>query len=125
MASKILIAEDERAISKALELKLKNSGYDVTPAYDGAEALDYVLKNTFDLIVLDLMMPKIDGFQVLEELQKNGNKTPIIVASNLSQEDDFDKAKKLGAKDFFVKSNTSLAELVGKISTILKDGTNK
>ena len=118
---KILIAEDERAIAKALELKLKNTGFEVTVALNGQEALDANASAKFDLIVLDLMMPNVDGYQVLEQLQKIGNKVPIVVASNLSLEDDFKKAKMLGARDYFIKSNTSLAELVGKIQIILNE----
>ena len=122
MASKkILIAEDERAIAKALELKLKNSGYDVTVAYDGQEALNNLKTNQYDLLVLDLMMPNVDGYQVLENLRDANNTTPVIVASNLSQDNDFQKAKSLGAKDYFIKSNTSLAELVEKIKSILNE----
>lgn len=122
MASKkILIAEDERAIAKALELKLKNSGYDVTVAYDGQEALNNLKTNQYDLLVLDLMMPNVDGYQVLENLRDSNNTTPVIVASNLSQDNDFQKAKSLGAKDYFIKSNTSLAELVEKIKSILNE----
>ena len=66
-------------------------------------------------------MPNVDGYQVLEQLQKIGNKVPVVVASNLSLEDDFKKAKLLGARDYFIKSNTSLAELVGKIQIILNE----
>jgi len=120
MAQRILIAEDERALAKVLELKLKNNGFEVDIATDGQKALDLISTNQYNLIILDLVMPNVDGFHVLEQLQTQGNKTPIIVASNLSQEGDFDKAKKLGAKDYFIKSNTSLAELTEKIIKIVK-----
>ena len=124
MSKRILIAEDERAIAKALELKLKNTGYEVDVATDGKNALDLVSQNKYDLLILDLVMPNVDGFQVLEELKNKGNKVPIIVASNLSQDGDFKKAKELGAKDYFIKSNTSLAELVVKITEIIGDAKN-
>ncbi len=120
MAQKILIAEDERALAKVLELKLKNNGFEVDIATDGQKALDLISTNQYNLIILDLVMPNVDGFHVLEQLQANGNTTPIIVASNLSQEGDFEKAKKLGAKDYFIKSNTSLADLTEKIIKIVK-----
>lgn len=125
MAQKILIAEDERALAKVLQLKLKNNGFEVDIATDGQQALDQMAKNQYDLLILDLVMPNIDGFHVLEQLQTQGNTTPIIVASNLSQEGDFDKAKKLGAKDYFIKSNTSLADLTNKIIQTLNKGKKK
>lgn len=116
---KILIAEDDEPISKAMELKLKKSGFDPTMAVDGFGVIDAVSKDNFDLIILDLMMPVKNGFETLEELQKKGNKTPIIVSSNLSQEEDFEKAKKLGAVDYFVKSEKSIAEIVESIEKFL------
>lgn len=112
---RILIAEDEKAIAKALELKLKHEGFGVKSASNGKETIDILLKEKFDLILLDLMMPKLDGFGVLEELKNRQNKTPIIVVSNLGQEEDKKRVKILGAIDFLVKSDTPVAEIVNKI----------
>ena len=109
--TKILIAEDEKAIASALATKFKAEGYEVDLAEDGEIAIEKVQKGGIDLLILDLMMPKKDGFQVLEELKKAGNTTNVVVASNLSQESDINKVKELGAKDFFVKSDTPLAEI--------------
>lgn len=121
MAKKILIVEDERPISKALELKLSISGYDVKCAFDGIEAIELLKKNKYDLMLLDLMMPKKDGFTVLQEMKDNNIKVPVIVSSNLSQNEDFDKARELGAVDFFVKSNTPIVEVVNNIKKIVGD----
>src|SRR3989338_3862411 len=98
---KILLAEDEQAISKVLALKLVNSGYDVTTVDNGEKALAELAKNKYDLLLLDLLMPKVDGWSVLEKLK--GSNLKIIVTSNLGQEEDIKKAKALGALDFFIK----------------------
>ncbi|MEI8060841.1 MAG: response regulator [Candidatus Berkelbacteria bacterium] len=117
---KILVAEDEQAIAEALKLKLEHSGFVVTVASNGEEALEEAKSGDFDLIVLDLIMPKLDGFGFLEGAKKAGIETPVIVASNLSQPEDEEKAKALGAKDFYIKSNVSVAEIVEKIGAILE-----
>lgn len=120
MAKKILIGEDEKAIAKALQLKLSSSGYEVKNAFDGEQVIDFVEKEQFDLILLDLIMPKLDGFGTLAKLKEKGNKTPVIILSNLSQEEDEKKAKELGAKDFFIKSNTPLSEIVDHVKAALE-----
>ncbi len=117
---KILIMEDEKPMARALELKLNHSGFLATSVNDGQAGLDLLAKEKFDLILMDLMMPKVDGFAVLKALQAADNKIPILVLSNLSQEEDDAKVKALGAKDFFIKSNTSLTKLVDYIGKILK-----
>ena len=109
---KILIAEDERPMARALELKLGNSGFETKAVYDGKEAYDELKENKYDLVLLDLVMPILDGFTVLEKLEEEGIKVPIIVLSNLGQEEDVTRAKGLGAKDYFVKSNISLSDVV-------------
>lgn len=117
---KILIAEDEKSIARALQIKLSLSGFEVDLAANGEEALSLMKKKKFDLLLLDIMMPKMDGFSVMEEMKKNKNKTPIIILSNLSQEDDSLRAKKLGAADFFIKSNTPLTDIITKIKKYLE-----
>lgn len=119
VAKKILIAEDEKPIARALQLKLTSVGFDVDLAEDGEVALKKMAQNTYDLVLLDLIMPKKDGFTVLTELKARGNKTPIIVSSNLSQEEDSRRAAALGAKDYFIKSDISIATVVEKIKKIL------
>jgi DNA-binding response OmpR family regulator len=118
-SKKILIVEDEKPLSRALQLKLTSSGFSVKAAYDGEEALSILSGEQFDLIVLDLILPKLTGFEVLEELKKKKSTTPVIVASNLSQGEDQERAKTLGARDYFVKSDTSLSQVVEHITKIL------
>jgi len=114
---KILIVEDERALAKALSLKLQGAGYETEIANDGEKALAYVTENKskINLVLLDLMMPNLDGFGFLEAMKEKKISIPTIISSNLSQDEDIKRAKKLGAKDFFVKSDTPLAEIVKKI----------
>jgi len=118
---KILIADDEKPMANALELKLNHSGFEAKAVYNGQQALDEIEKNgPYDLMLLDLMMPEVDGFAVLEKLKEKGNKMPVIVATNLSQETDIEKTKKLGAVDYFVKSDTSVTEVVEHVKKALK-----
>ncbi len=112
---RVLIVEDEKPMSRALELKLKHSGFETKTAFDGEEALEFLKKEKFDMILLDLMIPKIDGFGVMKYLKEKKDKTPIIVASNLGQEDDAQKAKSMGAKWYFVKSDTPINKIVDYI----------
>ena len=112
MTHKILIVDDEKALAHALELKLGFLKYDVTVANDGNAALEILKSQKFDLILLDAVMPQKNGFEVLEELGKLKITTPVIMLSNLSQSEDIEKAKALGAKDFFVKSDIPLSDIV-------------
>lgn len=116
---KLLLAEDERAIAKALQLKLGLSGFEVTVVNNGEDVLSAIKNQKFDLLLLDIMMPKMDGFTVMEEMKKLKNKTPVIILSNLSQEEDAKRAKELGAVDFFIKSNTPLTDIIAKINKFL------
>ncbi len=113
----ILIVEDERPLAHALELKFTHEGYDVQIATDGQEALDLANKNSYEAILLDLIMPNLDGFAFLEQLK---NKTPVIVLSNLGQDEDKERAKSLGALDYFVKSNTPITTIIQKVQSIAK-----
>lgn len=112
---RVLIVEDEKPMARALELKLNHSGFETVIASDGEAALENLKKQKFDLVLLDLMIPKIDGFGVIKAMKENGDKTPVIVASNLGQEDDAQKAKTLGAKWYFVKSDTPINKIVDYI----------
>lgn len=119
IAKKILIIEDEKPMAKALELKLNKSGLETRVVFNGEDALQLLAKEKFDMILLDLVMPKMDGFAVLKELKSREIKTPVIVTSNLGQEEDAKKAKELGAIDYFIKSNTPIAQLVEYIKKYL------
>lgn len=117
---KILIVEDEKPLSKALSLKLSGSGFEVKVAGNGDEALEELNGTSYDLALLDIMMPKRDGFSVLEELKKASNKTPVFIMSNLGQNEDIKHAEALGAKGYIIKSNTPLSKIVEKITSFLQ-----
>lgn len=119
---KVLIAEDEKPMAKALDIKFRKSGFEVLTVFDGKMALDVLLKtkDKFDILLLDLMMPGVDGFEVIEKLNAANIKIPIIVLSNLSQTEDMAKCKALGAVDFCVKSDSPISEIVEKVKKILK-----
>lgn len=116
---KVLIVEDERLIAKPLAMKLEMSGFKVSNAYDGTEALLMLEAEKFDIILLDLMMPNVNGFDVLSEMKKKGDKTPVIIASNLNQESDVSRALELGVTSYYVKSDITLDEIVDKIKEAL------
>lgn len=114
---KVLIIEDERPIAKALELKLGNAGFEVEVLFNGEDAIKSIKKDKFDIILLDLVLPKIDGFGVLAEIKGEMKiSTPVIVLSNLSQEDDVKRVKGLGADEYFIKSNTPIADIVDLVN---------
>lgn len=115
----ILVVEDERPLARALELKLKGAGLQVTVATDGKNALEILEKQDFDLMLLDLIMPRVDGFGVLQWLQEHKKKVKVIVTSNLGQAEDIAKVKKMGAVDYYVKADTPLATIVAKVTSLL------
>ncbi|HQK64106.1 MAG TPA: response regulator [Candidatus Staskawiczbacteria bacterium] len=119
--SKILIADDNKAIAMTLQLKLIQEGFEVKLVENGKEALNLLESEKFDLVILDLIMPELNGFGVLEALKEKNITVPVIVASDLSQVEDFDRVKQMGAIDFFVKSNMSMTEMTEKIKQYLKN----
>ncbi len=113
---RILIVEDEKPLSHALELKLRNEGFETFAATNGQEAVEAVKQQDYDVMLLDLMMPTMDGFQVLQQIQALGKQLPtVFVLSNLSQREDEEKVLALGAKKFFIKSDTSLSTIVDEV----------
>lgn len=115
----VLIVEDERPLAHALEMKLKNEGYVTHTCMNGTDALAELEKGGYGLVLLDLIMPVMDGFGVLAEMQQRKYGVPAIVLSNLGQEEDRLKTKQLGALDYFVKSNTPIAQIVQRVKTVL------
>ena len=112
---KLLLVEDDRSICRAMEFRLGREDYEITVAHDGEEGLAKLLESTPDLVLLDLILPKLNGFELLKRLRENPETAavPVIVLSNLSQKDDVEQAMKLGALDFYVKSNITMDEIAG------------
>ncbi len=119
---KVLIIEDDSFLQGLEANKLENVGYSIITASTGEEAMEKINEPKIDLILLDLILPNFDGFEVLKKIRETEatKNVPVIVFSNLSEEKDQDKAKKMGASDFMVKSNFTLDELVERIKKVLK-----
>lgn len=119
-SKKILIVEDEEAIVKPLKMKLAIAGFEVKSAGDGEEGLAMMAKEKFDLILLDLLMPKVDGFGVLAAMREKHDRTPVIVATNLNQPSDVSRVFELGCTNYYVKSDTTLDQIVENAKAALK-----
>lgn len=119
---KILIGEDDKYLANAYRVKLTKAGFETKMTTDGEEFLKALAIFSPDLILLDLVMPIKDGFALLKELKTSDKwkSIPVIVASNLGQDEDIKKAKALGANDYFIKSETSLNDIVQKIHSFLR-----
>ena len=122
LKNKILLAEDDKFISLAYKDGLGRAGYEVVHADNGKKALDLAKKENPDIIMLDIIMPEMNGFEVLEELKKipKTKNIPVVILSNLGQESDILKGQELGATDYMIKSNYSLGEVVDKIKKIIE-----
>lgn len=120
MSKKILIVEDEEFLAEMYQMKFESEGYDITVASDGTECLEKVETEKFDLILLDLVMPGMDGFQVLEKLRENAKtmKTKVYILSNLGQEEEVARAFDKGADGFLIKANLTPAQLMEDVKKI-------
>ena len=119
--TKILIVEDERFLSTILKNRLEKEGFAITQAFDGEEAMTYLKSGKPDLIVLDLILPKKSGFEVLESISKDPqlSQIPVVILSNLGQESDVEKAKSLGALEYYIKVRTSIDSFVEIVKNIM------
>ncbi|XOB40177.1 MAG: response regulator [Candidatus Nealsonbacteria bacterium] len=118
MPKKILLIEDEDIMINLLEKKLTQEGYDVTVTKNGEEGLKSMREIKPDIILLDLVMPKMGGFEVMEEMNKDPElkKIPIIIISNSGQPVELGKAKELGAKDWLIKTEFDPQEVLDKVA---------
>lgn len=118
----ILIAEDDDFLRSLATTKLQKAGFEVQTAANGQVALDLIKTKLPQLLLLDLMMPVVDGFQVLATMKNEAmiEKTEIIVFSNLGAEEDIRRVQEFGVKNYIVKSSFTLDELVAKIEEVLK-----
>lgn len=119
---KILIVEDDPLIGKVYATRLAADKHQVLLATDGENGLKSAKENLPDVIVLDIMMPKMSGLEVLADLKKNPAtaKIPVIVYSNLAHDEEIAQAKKLGANEFLAKANLTPQQLVNKIESYIK-----
>jgi DNA-binding response OmpR family regulator len=119
--TRVLLAEDDRFLRRAAEAMLRKQGFTVLPATDGEEALGLARSERPDLILLDMVMPKLDGLAVLRALKGDAatRHVPVVLLSNLGQEEDVRRCLEAGATAYFIKANLSLDDLVARVRAIL------
>ena len=119
---KVMLVEDDKFLSSLIKARLEKDGLAVIQSFDGDEAIKRMPDERPDLVILDLVMPKTNGFDVLKAISSMPglDRTPVVVVSNLAQDSDIDKARELGAKAYFVKVKISIDDLVGKIENLVQ-----
>lgn len=119
--NKILIIEDDSYISDMYRIKLEAEGFNVTVAADGQKGLEILNKDKPDLVLLDVVMPKMDGFSVLQNIKEDPEvkDVPVIMLTNLGQKDSVEKGLKLGASDYIIKAHFTPMEVVDKVKEFL------
>lgn len=122
MAKKILVIEDDKFLSKVINKKLLQEGYEVIEALDGKEGIKAAKDSKPDLILLDLVLPMTNGFEVLAKLKKNPvlSKIPVIILSNLGGDDDIKKGIEMGAVDYLIKAHFDLDEIIIRMELVFK-----
>ena len=116
---RLLVADDTRDLNRALQAILEQNGYEVVPAYDGQEALDLVMSQSFDAIILDIMMPKVDGLTVLRTLREEGDEVPVLLLTARAEIDDRVCGLDAGANDYLVKPFAA-KELLARIRVLTR-----
>lgn len=118
---KILLMEDENMLASMYETKFKKEGFDIELAPDGEAGLAKAKSGNYQIILVDIIMPKLDGFAVLKELRglPQYQTIPIILLTNLSQEEDMKKGKDLGATDYWVKANLTPGQIVESVKKLI------
>src|SRR5712691_481223 len=119
MARRILVVEDDRDIAHLVELHLQDLGADVTLAHDGGVALDIALRRSFDLVILDLMLPGIDGLEICRRLRARSNYTPILMLTARSADVDRIVGLEIGADDYLTKP-FNIRELIARVKALLR-----
>jgi len=122
MARTILIIEDDKFLRELVIRKLIKEGYETSEAVDGEEGIKKIKEGKPDLILLDLILPGIDGFEVLSKMKEDPAlaSIPVIILSNLGQKDDVEKGLKMGAVDYLIKAHFTPGEIIEKIKVVLK-----
>jgi len=119
---KILLVEDDSMIVEMYKLRFEEEGYEVSVTDKGSEAIEIAKRDQPDLILLDIILPEIDGFSILREIKSDGStkKIPVLLLTNLSQETDQQKGTESGADGYFIKAQHTPADLMNEIKKILK-----
>ena len=119
-AIRVLLIDDDPFIADMYILKLRAERFQIEVARDGKEGLKRVVEFDPDVVLLDIVMPGLDGFQVLEELRKKGDRRKIILLTNLGQKEDVERGMRLGADDYVIKAHFTPSEVVEKVRSILQ-----
>lgn len=119
---RLLLAEDERSLSRAVTVLLRKNHYEVDPVYDGEEALDYLSTGNYDGAILDIMMPKADGMEVLRRLRAGGSRLPVLLLTAKGEVDDKVLGLDSGANDYLTKPFAA-QELLARIRAMTRDHT--
>jgi two-component system alkaline phosphatase synthesis response regulator PhoP len=119
MAQKILVIEDEPTLSRLLSYNLSQDGYDTKVIDHGGDGLQEALQQSYDLLILDIMLPGMSGFEVLSKLRQKGNQTPVIILTARNAEDEVVQGLKYGADDYITKP-FGVAELLARVSAVLR-----
>jgi CheY-like chemotaxis protein len=122
IGKKVMLIEDDKFLSSLIRARLEKDGLTVVQSFDGDDAIKRLPDERPDLVILDLVMPKMNGFDVLKSISMMPGleRTPVIIVSNLAQDSDIEKARQLGAKAYFVKVKISIDDLIGKIENLMK-----
>jgi DNA-binding response OmpR family regulator len=122
MTKTILIIEDDRFLREVISQKLLKEGYNPVGAVDGEEGIRKVKEIKPDLVLLDLILPGIDGFEVLSQMKEDPllAQIPVIILSNLGQKEEIEKGLKMGAVDYLIKAHFTPGEIIEKIKTALR-----
>jgi DNA-binding response OmpR family regulator len=120
--AKVLIVEDDKFLRELMSQKLTKEGYEVFSAVDGEEGVKKVKEEKPDIILLDLILPGIDGFEVLTKVKEDPSVSsiPVIILSNLGQKEDIERGMKIGAPDYLIKAHFTPSEIIEKIKSIIK-----
>ena len=120
---RVLVVEDDKFLRELFVRKMFNEGFDVESAIDAEQVFEILANKKPEVILLDLILPGIDGFEILGKIKKDDNlkDIPVMVISNLGQKEDIDKAMALGAVDFLIKANYTLDEIITRVLTVLED----
>jgi len=119
--AKVLLVEDDEILHNMYKKKFEYEGFTVASAFDGSDGVKMAASDKPDVILMDIIMPKMDGFVAVKKIKKNSaiSNIPIVMLTNLGQEEDVNKGRELGADDYFIKANHTPAEIVKKIRDLL------
>src|SRR3989344_9069379 len=119
--TKILLVDDDEFLLDMYALKFKEAGFDIDVATSGEDALNKLQKGSYGIMLLDIVMPILDGFEVLAKIKRDNiaSSVPVIVLSNLGQKEDIDRGIALGAKDYVIKAHFTPSEVVEKVKSVL------